>query len=182
VPGTVRLRELQEGDCTPDQAWELFDSLPAVPVAQVVGTRWRGSELDTGHPWAGVLVESGWYGKQFDDADSVQPLLFAGPDKVVFPVDPRRAPLGLAGRVPAASLRLARAALPLLRPILRARAPRARLRDLEFRGKVSAAMVYDHLPIIDMFRWVDDDTLLGVMDLRGLRDPYFFVLRRDRDE
>ncbi|MCX4091201.1 DUF4334 domain-containing protein [Nocardia sp. alder85J] len=182
MPGAARLRELLDGGSTPQQAWELFDSLPAVPVTHIVGSRWRGAELDTGHPWAGVLVGSGWYGKQFDDADRVQPLLFAGPDKVVFPVDPRRAPLGLAGRVPLVTLRLARAALPLLRPVLRARAPRARLRDLEFRGKVGAAMVYDHLPIIDMFRWVDDDTLLGVMDLRGMTAPYFFTLRRDRAE
>ena len=42
-------------------------------------------------------------------------------------------------------------------------------------GKVSAAMIYDHLPIIDIFRRVDEDTLLGVMDMRGLADPYFFI-------
>jgi hypothetical protein len=41
-------------------------------------------------------------------------------------------------------------------------------------------MIYDHLPIIDIFRRVDEDTLLGVMDMRGLADPYFFILRRDR--
>jgi hypothetical protein len=68
----------------------------------------------------------------------------------------------------------------MLRPVLRTRAPRARLRDVEFRGKVSAAMIYDHRPIIDVFRLVDDETLLGVMDLRGMADPYFFILRRDR--
>jgi hypothetical protein len=27
-------------------------------------------------------------------------------------------------------------------------------------------------------RLVDSETLLGVMDLRGMADPYFFVLRR----
>ena len=56
---------------------------------------------------------------------------------------------------------------------------RARLRDLEYRGVVSVAMVYDHLPIIDMFRQVDANTLLGVMDQRGMEQPYFFVLTRD---
>jgi len=63
---------------------------------------------------------------------------------------------------------------------LRTKHPRARLRAVEFRGKVSAAMVYDHLPIIDVFRRVDEHTLLGVMDQRGAPKPYFFTLRLDR--
>ncbi|WP_280385700.1 DUF4334 domain-containing protein [Nocardia wallacei] len=176
----ARLRALRQEGCTPRQAWELFDGLPAVRVEEITTGRWHGDELDTGHPWAGVLVESGWCGKQFDGADRVQPLLFAGPDGDVFPVDPRRVPLALAGRIPLAGVRAARRLLPVLRPLLRTRAPRARLRDLEFRGKVGAAMVYDHLPIIDIFRAVDADTLLGVMDLRGMTDPYFFILRRAR--
>ncbi|MBF6332128.1 DUF4334 domain-containing protein [Nocardia transvalensis] len=175
----ARLRGLQVGGCTPQQAWELFDSLPAVRVDEITTGRWRGDELDTGHPWAGVLLESGWYGKQFDGSEAVQPLLFAGSDGAVFPIDPRRVPLALAGRIPMAGIRAARALLPVLRPLLRTRTPRARLRDLEYRGKVSAAMIYDHLPIIDIFRLVDDETLLGVMDLRGMTAPYFFILRRE---
>lgn len=39
-------------------------------------------------------------------------------------------------------------------------------------------MVYDDLPIIDMFRRVDARTVLGVMDMRAMPLPYFFVLRR----
>ncbi|MFI6866386.1 DUF4334 domain-containing protein [Nocardia sp. NPDC050406] len=179
VDGAARLRELRSGGCTPEQAWQLFDTLPTVSVAEITTGRWRGDELDTGHPWKGVLVESGWYGKQFDGADAVQPLLFAAPDGDIFPVDPRRVPLFLAGRVPVAALRPVRRSLGALRPMLRATTPRARLRDLEFRGKSSAAMIYDHLPIVDIFRRVDADTLLGVMDMRGLADPYFFLLFRD---
>ncbi|UGT43069.1 DUF4334 domain-containing protein [Nocardia yamanashiensis] len=174
------LRELLAQGCTPEQAWEFYDALPPARVEDITTGRWRGDELDTGHPWKGVLVESGWYGKQFDDADSVQPLLFEGPDGRVFPVDPRRVPLFLAGKVPVSALRPVRRSLGALRPLLATRTPRARLRNLEFRGKSSAAMIYDHLPIIDIFRAVDADTLLGVMDMRGLPDPYFFVLYRDR--
>jgi hypothetical protein len=43
----------------------------------------------------------------------------------------------------------------------------------------TAAMVYDALPIIDVFRRVARETLLGLMDLRGLAEPYFFLLDRD---
>nr|WP_169814902.1 DUF4334 domain-containing protein [Nocardia crassostreae] len=168
------------GGCTAEQAWELFDSLPTVRVGEITTGRWRGDEVDTGHPWKGVLVESGWFGKQFDAADAVQPLLFSAPDGAVFAVDPRRVPLFLAGKVPVTVLRPVRRGLGVLRSVLETRTPRARLRDLEFRGKSSAAMIYDHLPIIDVFRKVDGGTLLGVMDMRGLREPYFFVLYRDR--
>ncbi|MBL1076656.1 DUF4334 domain-containing protein [Nocardia sp. 2] len=180
MDGAARLGMLLESGCTPEQAWELFDSLPAARVEAITTGRWRGRELDTGHPWQGVLVESGWYGKQFDDADSVQPLLFAEPDGTVFAVDPRRVPLFLAGKVPVSAIRPLRRSLGLMRPLLSTRTPRARLRNLEFRGESGAAMIYDHLPIIDIFRRVDEDTLLGVMDLRGMREPYFFVLFRDR--
>ena len=43
----------------------------------------------------------------------------------------------------------------------------------------SAAMLYDHLPIVDVFRRLDAHTLLGVMDARGISQPFFFTLRRE---
>ena len=74
--------------------------------------------------------------------------------------------------------RLARAAFGGVRPLLYTDRPKARLRTVEHRGVATAAMVYDALPIIDVFRRVDDDTMLGLMDLRGLPQPFFFLLRR----
>jgi hypothetical protein len=49
----------------------------------------------------------------------------------------------------------------------------------EYRGVVTATMIYDSLPINDMFRAVDINKRLGVMDLRGMAQPFFFVLHRD---
>ena len=40
-------------------------------------------------------------------------------------------------------------------------------------------MVYDALPVVDVFRRLSDDVGLGLMDLRGLPEPFFFPLRRD---
>ena len=57
--------------------------------------------------------------------------------------------------------------------------PQARLRVVEHRGVSSAAMLYDHLPIVDVFRRLDAQTLLGVMDARGISHPFFFTLRRE---
>jgi hypothetical protein len=63
--------------------------------------------------------------------------------------------------------------------LLRTEQPKARLRMTEYRGVVSATMIYDSLPINDIFRKVNDDTVLGVMDLRFIPQPFFFVLRRE---
>lgn len=173
---TDRLEALGSA-CGAADAAALFDSLPAVRPEELTG-RYRGRELATGHPMDGLLEGSGWYGKQFDDVDHVHPLLFRGLGGEIFPVEPRKVPLGLAPRVPAAIVGRSRTAIGVLKPALRTSKHRARLRAVDHRGVVTAAMVYDHLPIIDVFRRVDDDTLLGVMDLRG-SVPYYFVLTRD---
>ncbi|MGN2637244.1 DUF4334 domain-containing protein [Nocardia takedensis] len=175
---TAELAALQSSGCTPEQAWALFDSLPAAPVAEIVTGRWKGSEIETGHPFDGVLGASGWWGKQFDSADFVHPLLFSDGTGKIFAVDPRRVPLSLTDKIPLPGVRAVRRSLRVVGPALRTKRPTARLRSIEHRGVVTAAMVYDHLPIIDHFRRVDADTLFGVMDMRGLREPYFFVLRR----
>jgi hypothetical protein len=170
-----RLAELEPA-CTLDEALALYDDLPAVASAEVLGS-WKGRELKTGHPMDGLLEASGWWGKRFDSIDAVHPLLFSDGSGDIFPVDPRKVPLGLADRIPAAAVERGRRMMPVLRHVVGTSKPRARLRDVEHRGKVSAAMVYDHLPIIDHFRAVDDTTLLGVMDLRGA-PPYAFLLTR----
>jgi AraC-like DNA-binding protein len=59
----------------------------------------------------------------------------------------------------------------------------ASLQMIEYRGKVSAAMVYDARPVIDHFRRVDAVTLLGVMTGRNTLyqgQPFYFYLKRDR--
>jgi hypothetical protein len=40
-------------------------------------------------------------------------------------------------------------------------------------------MCYDQLPIHDVFRKVDENTVLGAMDMRGTPDPLVFFLRRE---
>ena len=54
----------------------------------------------------------------------------------------------------------------------------ATIRMVEYRGVVSATMVYDKHPIFDSFRRVDDDTLMGAMDRKGEDAPLMFRLRR----
>ncbi|WP_193046822.1 DUF4334 domain-containing protein [Mycolicibacterium baixiangningiae] len=51
----------------------------------------------------------------------------------------------------------------------------------EFRGEVTASMVYDGAPVHDHFKKVDDNTLLGIMNgkgaLDGNRHLYFYLER-----
>jgi hypothetical protein len=42
-------------------------------------------------------------------------------------------------------------------------------------------MIYDAKPINDVFRRVDDDTVLGLMDYRKWGRPYFFLLHREHE-
>lgn len=167
----------QHSGTTQREALEFFDALPIIPVDALRG-RWRGSGLATGHPMDGMLEEYGWYGKEFTTAEDVHPLLFVDGRGEVAAVESRFLPVRMMLKPPGRS-RILRALFSVLRPILRTTEPRARLRMLEHRGKVSATMIYDFLPIHDVFRRVDADTVLGLMDLRGMALPFFFVLRRE---
>ena len=53
------------------------------------------------------------------------------------------------------------------------------LRELKFRNKVSAAMIYDYLPITDNFRRVDSSTIMGIMTIRGKEGIYFYLHVKD---
>ena len=64
-------------------------------------------------------------------------------------------------------------------PLLVTDRSRARLRMTRYRDVDSATMIYDHAPINDVFRRVDEDTVLGLMDLKGMEQPFFFLLRRE---
>ena len=54
----------------------------------------------------------------------------------------------------------------------------ATIRMVEYRGTVTATMVYDRHPVFDHFRRVSDDTVLGVMDRKGEDHPLVFFLTR----
>lgn len=52
---------------------------------------------------------------------------------------------------------------------------------IEFRGEVTATMVYDSTPTFDHFKRVDDNTLLGIMNGKNVLFEgrhFYFVLER----
>jgi hypothetical protein len=161
-----------------DEALALFDRLAPVDTAFMLGD-WRGEEFPAGHPMDGALAAYGWRGKRFESEEHVHPLLFALGDRE-FAVRPRWLWPGLPLLMRWQWLKKPGVArvLRCLLPVLATGKSRARLRMLQFRGRVTAAMVYDEVPIQDVFRRMDDDTVLGLMDLKGMEQPFFFVLRR----
>lgn len=60
----------------------------------------------------------------------------------------------------------------------------ASLWNVEFRGEVTATMVYDGRPILDHFKRVDADTLFGIMNgkdvLTANGEHFYFSLERAR--
>ncbi|RBY82929.1 DUF4334 domain-containing protein [Geodermatophilus sp. TF02-6] len=176
----LRWLDRHRGGAAPVDVLAFFDRLPAVGPDTLVG-RWRGTELPTGSRLDGLLPAYRWWGKEVVDAETVHPLLFCDRAGRPRPVDPAPAPLTVLRRAPAlARSRPARAAFTVVRPLLRTRRPGGRLRPVEHRGVVTTALLYDRLPIVDVFRQVDPDVLLGLMDMRGLPEPFAFVLARDR--
>jgi hypothetical protein len=176
---------VSQAPTTTADALALYDGLPAVDTEAILGT-WHGAEVPTSHPLDGMLEASGWWGKQFRDSESVHPLLFPTPDgSALWPLNPAPAfaGLGLATRVHALKRADLSGVIARLKPVLGARSPKARLRTTRYRGVDTATMVYDQLPINDVFRLLDPtpgaEVLLGAMDLRGFSRPYFFLLQRD---
>ncbi|WP_231574743.1 DUF4334 domain-containing protein [Paenibacillus sp. FSL R7-0273] len=167
---------MQNGQLTQQEAFSWFDLLETVELEQLRG-QWRGSELPSGHPMDGLLQLTGWYGKAFIDAETVHPLLFQKSNGRLLRVNPGLLPLTLPFQL--IPRRIVRPLFALISPFIRTRSSKARLRMIGYRGKVTASMVYDQKAIIDHFRRIDADTLLGVMDFKNQQKlGYFFILRR----
>lgn len=162
---------------TADEALRLFDGSEPVPVEELTGF-WLGAGIATGH-WLDDLLEStGWIGKQFDGADAVHPLVHAG-SFGRYRLNPDLLAMGLAKSVGLGRWPLVQPVFKVAGHLMATRKPKARLRMVEHRGKVSAAMIYNSKPIIDHFRRIDDGYVLGLMDRFGDEAPCFFTLKRD---
>jgi hypothetical protein len=55
----------------------------------------------------------------------------------------------------------------------------AQMREVRYAGKVSAALIYDQQPIMDYFRKVNDQVVIGLGDIKGKPTDFFFHLTRD---
>ena len=163
-----------------EHALELFDSLEPVDIQFMIG-RWQGEGYPTDHPLDGLLEVYHWYGKQFESSEDAHPLLFSKQSGKLIRINPgfMKPALTLVEHMSKFNSKTAGKLFQLLMPIFSTSKSRARLRMMEYRGKSSATMVYDQLPVNDVFRRLDDNTVLGIMDNKGIEDPFFFKLTRD---
>lgn len=157
------------------QMIEFYDQLEEIDCAFMYG-RWKGYEVITGHPMNGLLAQANWYGKLLIDQETVYPLVLLNTKKTaLFFIDPKWLPLNLDFKFLKKNAKSLAGGLKLLKT----KDSKARLRMTEFRGKISATMIYDEKPIHDVFRKIDENTVLGWMDLKQQPQPYFFILQRD---
>ena len=116
--------------------------------------------------------------KEFVDTENVHPLLFLDSQGKIFKVAPNPTAMNWVLKLPILKNNSLKPLLMLTNSLLKTETSQARLRMMEYRGKVSATMIYDYLPINDSFRKVDDNTVFGIMDFKNSSQPFFFVLRR----
>ena len=166
------------GHATTAKALALFDQLAPVDIAFMMG-RWRGSEFPTGHFLDGVLTVANWYGKEFVNPDCVHPLLCLDSHNQIIKLatNPVLFKLVMSFALPKH---------PAFKPLYTwltswqtTEDSQANLRMVTYRGQASATMIYNQIPVQDMFRKIDEDTVLGLMEYSGFSEPFFFVLQRD---
>lgn len=170
---------LKNRRATTEQALNLFDSLEPVDLPFMLGS-WKGEGFLTDHPMDGLLESYHWYGKRFESPEDVHPLVFSTRNHQLTSVNPAllgpSLSLAKQGKMPKSAA--VGKFFHLLLPLLGTSRSRARLRMTTYRGMPSATMIYDQLPINDVFRRIHADSVLGVMDYKGMAQPFFFILHR----
>lgn len=161
-----------------DKALKLFDQLEPVPLDFMLG-RWTGAEIPTNHPLDGLLGASNWYGKEFIDPDNVHPLVLAWANGNTYKTTPMMLMMKLGMSVPIFKQPFMKPINGLVTSLVSTKKSKARLRMIDYRGKTSATMIYDRLPIHDHFRKIDEHSVMGLMDFKGEKHPYFFMLMRE---
>ncbi|WP_227981621.1 DUF4334 domain-containing protein [Nocardia spumae] len=125
----------------------------AVTRAEDILGEWKGAAFRTGHPLCRALDKNRWYGKTFVSTLEAKPLICRAEDGTLF----SNLELGGGGE--------------------------ATLWNIEFRGEVTATMVYDNRAVFDHFKQLDADTLMGIMNGRPdqvLADGEYFYFLLER--
>ncbi|MDR0307244.1 MAG: DUF4334 domain-containing protein [Chitinispirillales bacterium] len=161
---------------TPKEAFELFDTLKPVTLNELVEVGvWLGGEIITGHPMDGLLTAVRWYGKKFQQDGGIHPLLYKGINGKVYSVNASEIPFKTIMTFPRWIIKIL---FFFFAPLIRTKNPCTQYWNVEYRGKITGAMVWDELPIVEIFARIDSNTLLGVTVIKGISDPYFFTLTK----
>ncbi|MFJ9370899.1 DUF4334 domain-containing protein [Nocardia sp. NPDC101769] len=137
-------RRLLIPDAELDEFWA---TLEPVTIDFMIG-EWEGGEFDTGHRENGTLALINWFGKTFNSATDVKPLVCLDADGNKYSNTENG---------------------------------EGSLWMEEFRGEVTATMVFDGQPVHDHFKKIDDHAVMGIMDGKNALDngryAYFYLER-----
>ena len=92
-------------------------------------------------------------------------------------VNPALIPLSALGVMPVLKAPSLGRLMQYFIPLLTTQSSWARLRMSGYNGKVSATMIYDHKQINGVFCQVDSNIVLGIMDRKGMEQPFFCVAK-----
>ena len=163
-------RLCRDGSVTQADLAKAFDTLTPVSIDMLTGT-WRIDPSYAESPGGAMLIESGWWGARFVDAETVDPLLYPKPDGIgVFAADLQSV---------LAVLSTGERDISARRDEVETSTPIGRLRMVEYRDVLTATLVYDQVPVLDYLRAIDSDTIVAAVEHRGLIDqPDYALLRR----
>lgn len=137
------LRIIRSGEpCPAVTLMPLYEQLQPASAADMLGT-WHGGKFDGGAEPNPI----NWYGKRFNSASHVEPMLCRKEDGSIYAWDTWG---------------------------------EAQLREVAYGGKVQACLIYDKLPLMDYFRKVTGDLVVGLADVKGKPMDFFFWLERDQ--
>lgn len=157
-------------------AW--FRMLEPVNPAEMIGL-WRGSGHPSGHPLDGVLENLGWFGKRFHPDLRADALLFERAPGKLIAIEPAYFPIWWALSFAGIGRKaFARGLFSHITPRIGARGTTAVLQSRVDENLITAAMVYDRQPIIDVFRRSEDGHVIGKMIVDGDPRHYFFELAK----
>ena len=148
----------------------LFDTMKPVETAFMKG-EWDGGAFETGHQTCKWVVDTKFAGKRFNSDRDVEPVFVwsAGGQKEFYK------PNGYAQASKGPQSRLATHCVEVQADSSKV----GQLREVRYRGKVTATLVYDSLPIMDYFLKVDENTVIAAADNKNKPEgTFFFWLRR----
>ncbi|AJD45727.1 DUF4334 domain-containing protein [Rhizobium sp. SEMIA 4085] len=174
---SCRERDPMRGDQQQEMtSW--LRSLDPVQPKDMIGL-WKGVGLPSGHPLDGVLENLHWFGKRFHADMRADALLFQRRPGRLVAIDPAYIPIGLAIKAaPLGRTAVARKLFLHLQQALRAKGTTASISLQTLEQVESAALIYDKQPIVDHFRLVSHDEVVGMMCVRDDPCRYFFRLRK----
>ncbi|ODV89284.1 hypothetical protein CANCADRAFT_3912 [Tortispora caseinolytica NRRL Y-17796] len=165
--------EILESKHLPEkEALEFYLDLEPMELHELRGG-WKGSTLYTDHPLDNKMASFGWHGMFFKNNEVVYPSIWNANDGSKFIADPLKVITAVQSSTAPDIMGSPQSYLTT--------SDSARIRMVVSYDHPTATLIYNNLPIYDSFKRIDDDRIVGLVDMKGVDKPYFFMMTRDPD-